>query len=226
MQATSSFPPSSFPVARLIGTLLVSLTWLACSSSEDESDDPRGSSTSNMSSARSVGGFDLKGPRTTQVPEASQHCPDRVDAVADACRAAHGTSTRVKDCQTLCSVPIAPPGKVAGFDFDGFQVRGESDPDSTCPELVDAVAETCRTSLGVATPTADCTTLCSVPIAQRGEVSGFEFSKLQTKDALPDGTECPDPEVVDALKDACRLSRGKAILAKDCLVLCTVPFSR
>jgi hypothetical protein len=172
-----------------------------------------------VAGAAKVAGFDFSGFKVAELGGA-EICPEIVDAVAMACNAADGKAMPAKGCKTLCSVPVAPRGKVAGFDFGGFKVADQSG-DELCPEIVDAVAGACFDAGGKASPAKSCKTLCSVPVAPRGKVAGYDFDGPKIMNAAPENMACI--ELVRPEEEACREVNGRIIQADDCHSLCSKP---
>jgi hypothetical protein len=111
--------------------------------------------------------------------------------------------------------------KVAGYDFEGPKITEALAPNAACPEVVTAEADACRAARGSDTYTRGCGLLCSVPIAQKGRVAGFDFAGFRSDEALAPMTACP--QIADPVTDACLAVRGQTAYTKSCGVLCSLP---
>jgi hypothetical protein len=204
---------------RLVGFVMLGLVWgvVGCAS-EDLSE---GETEAAFLSSRQVAGFDFEGFQSGPAG-GGEACGEVVDQVAQQCHEAGGEVREMKGCRTLCSLPVAPHGSVAGFDFDGFQSgpRGGGEP---CLEIVDLVAERCHAASGETTAMKGCRTLCSVPVAPLGMVAGYLFSGPVVR-AAQGGGICDlltTPELV-----ACNTAGGQTIMTEGCETLCSVPIAR
>lgn len=177
---------------------------------------------SNDGSRLRVAGFDFDGFGSGRVA-GLEVCPEVVDAVAEACRAARGKATAVAGCKTLCSVPVAPAGRVAGFDFEGYRA-GEIAGNELCPEIVDGVAQACHAAGGIATAIKGCASVCSTPVAPNGQVAGFDFAGLKILPAPP-ATPVVCPAVLAPEEEACARAGGRTLQAGGCTTLCSTPIA-
>jgi hypothetical protein len=156
-------------------------------------------------------------------------CPAVVSPEQDACDAAKGVATLDMNCATICSLPIAPAGKVAGFDFLGFHVAPSlAGTGGACPAVVSPEQAACDSAGGATSIDSQCRALCSKPIAHDGHLSGFDFDGLQLDVDAP-GAPCPIPLRPELT--ACNSSHGVIVagsgsLAKGgtaCVALCSAP---
>jgi len=169
--------------------------------------------------AGKVAGFDFDGFQVASVGGA-EICPEIVDAVAARCEQIEGVSTATKGCKTLCSLPIAPRGKVAGFDFSGFTMAPEGGAE-ICPAVIREEEQACFAAGGHPAPAKGCKTLCSVPIAPRGKVAGYDFEGPKVLPEMPANMACP--AVLRPEDAACERAGGTAKLADGCATLCSKP---
>lgn len=205
---------------RYAGAVVVLAALTGCASTSETSTD--GSGEDNLTGTHKVAGFDFEGFQTLQ-RSPGEVCPEIVDAVAEKCHAANGVAVAAKSCRTLCSVPIAQNGQVAGFDFDGFH-SGPMGGGEFCIEIVDAVAEQCRAAGGEASAMKGCRTLCSVPVAGNGMVAGYDFSG-PTSAPAPSDVPVACPEVVVPESETCHDVGGRIIATGSCKVLCSSPIA-
>jgi len=69
----------------------------------------------------------------------------------------------------LAEVVNLPPGYVAGYDFNGYQVRKALPPGWACPEASSTslqVTDACYRANGRTLFDINCQTLCSVPVSR------------------------------------------------------------
>ncbi len=111
--------------------------------------------------------------------------------------------------------------KVAGYGFDGPKIADALPVGTACPEVVHAVTDACIAARGRDTYTKGCDVLCSVPVASRGRVAGFDFSGFRSDDSLAPMTACP--AVADPVTDACIGAGGQTSYTKSCGIVCSLP---
>ena len=173
---------------------VLSLSALACSS---EAPGSNGDEADVTRAKKTVVGYDFTGLKIAKPLPTNHACAEGSGAniaLVDACIAAKARTIFTSTCDELCSVPVAPKGKVVGFDFGGFKVADELGPNHACAEsggATLAVVDACLAAKGRTVFTKTCDELCSIPIAPKGKVVGFDFSGLQTSDALPPNHACP-----------------------------------
>lgn len=214
---------------KIILGLAVSVFFLSChTTTNDESNsDLEGRrsrrSPGNTSAAANVAGFDFTGFHTaTGLPQGTA-CPQRATAETDACIAAGGNSRYKADCRILCSVPIAPAGKVVGFNFTGVRIEDELPPNGACPLRATAETDACIAANGKNLFAKSCAPLCSLPIAPEGKIAGYNRTGFQVVDALPPNSACPQRATVDT--DACLAAGGRNLYQASCAALCSVPYA-
>jgi hypothetical protein len=115
--------------------------------------------------ATKVAGFDFDGFKVSAV-SAGEVCPAVITPEDQACMEAGGRGAAAKDCQVLCSVPIAPRGKVAGYDFDGPKVLASPSAGIACPAVITPEQMACERVGGTSKAANNCAVLCSKPIVQ------------------------------------------------------------
>lgn len=222
----------------LRSTALASIAIAACvacggsTASEDvEAEGALG--TSPRAAAERVAGFDFSGVKRADALPARHGCAQtgRADLlVTDACLAAEGRTIYTSTCATLCSVPVAPKGKTAGYDMTGLQTENGLTEHEGCPEVgIDdslLVSDACVAAHGKTSFTKTCETLCSVPVAPAGHVAGYNFTSFRKALAIPAQAGCPESGG-DAIviTDACLKAHGKTVSTKACQVLCSVPIA-
>lgn len=192
----------------------------ACASpSENVESNP----DNNLTATKKVAGFNFEGFQISETAATAEFCTEEVDALSQACFAAGGEGHAVKGCASLCSVPVAERGKVAGFDLDGFQ-KGQAPTEAElCPEIVDAVAQFCFEAGGKTTAMKGCRSVCSVPVAGNGQVAGYDFTGPKILEATnPDDPEFCTQSIL-AEQVACGLANGKTVRAAGCAILCSTP---
>ena len=168
-----------------------------------------------------VAGYNFDGPKVLDGMPDDVACPQVLREDENACMVARGIVRRAEGCSILCSIPIAPRGKAAGFDFVGHKVL-EAAPSEICTQQVREEDEACSAVKGKATGVKGCKTLCSLPIAKRGKVAGFDFTGLKILDAA--ASEICTQQVREE-DEACAVAKGKSTGAKGCKVLCSVPIA-
>jgi hypothetical protein len=119
-----------------------------------------------VAEAGKAAGFDFDGYRSAPIA-GPELCPEIVDAVAETCLSTGGKTTPVKGCGTLCSVPVAAHGSVAGYGFEGPKTLPAPAADTVCPAVVSPEQEACAAADGKVIPASSCRSLCSKPIAPR-----------------------------------------------------------
>lgn len=168
-----------------------------------------------------VQGYDLSGLQTLDAPRKDMICTTVLRPEEAACQAARGKTIWADKCKPLCSLPIAPKGKVAGYNFSSFVIAEALAPDMVCAAVVSAEEEACFERGGKTQVAAKCKHLCSLPIASEGKISGFNFNGAKLNVApLPKGTMCT--QVVRPEEEACRKAGGKILMAEKCEAICTV----
>jgi hypothetical protein len=171
-----------------------------------------------------VAGFDFKGFRIAAGLDQNAACPMVATPETDACLNLNGTTSFDKGCGVLCSLPIAPKNKVAGFDFKGLKISPALGQNSACPMVATAETDACINVGGSTTFDKGCKTLCSKPIAKKGKVAGFNFLGFKILDALPANGACP--MVATAESDACLDAGGSVSYDKGCSIICSAPISQ
>jgi hypothetical protein len=167
-----------------------------------------------------VSGFDFEGPKS--LPATDVQCmffrqPDEEKA----CLEVGGEATQAAGCAILCSKPIARPGKVAGYDFDGY-TQAEST-ESHCAFIRQPDEDkACSAVGGESTQAADCQILCSKPIAPEGKVAGYDLSgyKVLANDKVP--VEFCIASVSE-VQERCIGVGGETLRANGCQHLCSLP---
>lgn len=173
---------------------------------------------------KNVAGFDFVGLKIMESLPANFACPQVVIAESDACLAKNAVPSYTKNCAILCSQPIAKKGSVAGYDFKGPRIALALPANGACPQLANAETDACLNINGSTTYDKSCKTLCSLPIAKKGRVAGFDFKGFKTAAALPANSACP--QVALAESDACLNLQGETSYTKTCGILCNVPIAK
>jgi hypothetical protein len=126
-------------------------------------------------------------------------------------------------CDHLCSVPIAPEGKVAGYDLTGFkQLPNDKAAVTFCAQVVTPEQAACERAGGTMSGANDCRTLCSVPIAPEGKAAGYDLEGFKIAGADKIGEEvCA--AVLSPIDEACAAVKGKTVPTNDCGTLCSLP---
>lgn len=110
-------------------------------------------------------GYDLSGFKqlpNDRVPV--ELCAAVVSDVQTACQNVRGAVSRANGCADLCSKPIAPAGKVAGFDKNGFKIlANDKVPVEFCAAVVSETQAQCEKVGGETTRVNGCGHLCSLP---------------------------------------------------------------
>jgi hypothetical protein len=197
--------------------LLLTLAFgAACDGDESDFNRSAGKST--------VAGFDFKGFQILKKKSGGQ-CKFFVAPKEQlACNAAGGETVFASNCKPLCSEPIAPKGKVAGYDFTGPVIRKAPPKGIKCPAVQTAEAEACSAIGGDATKDDSCNVLCDTPIAREGEVAGFDFAGFHVQNALPPGTACT--LIATPESDACFDVGGDGSRDENCNILCNRPIAK
>jgi hypothetical protein len=111
-------------------------------------------------------GYDLSGFAildNDRVPV--EFCAAVVSEVQEACERAKGEISGANGCAHLCSKPIAPRGKVAGYDLTGFKIlSNDRAPVEFCTAVVSEVQESCSRVGGTTHRANGCADLCSLPL--------------------------------------------------------------
>lgn len=187
--------------------------------------------TSPSARTERVAGFDFSGVKRADGLPARHGCAQTGTGdllVTDACLAAGGRTIYTSTCATLCSVPVAPKGKIAGYGMIGLQTEDGLAEHEGCPEVgIDdslLVSDACIAARGRTAFTKTCATLCSVPVAPAGHVAGYNFTSFRKALAIPAHAGCPESggDAI-AITDACMKAHGKTVWTKACQVLCSVP---
>jgi hypothetical protein len=206
-----------------VPVLVLGLVGTGCSV-DAASDDSEGSQDLQASSSVSVSGYDFRGPQV-QKKRASEICPAVISGEAIACGIARGKSVSTENCGTLCSVPIAPSDKRAGFSFAGFEILNKPSSRIFCPQVIGPEALACERVGGASTSAADrCASLCSLPIARPGKVAGFTFDGFKVLDIPASGLLCP--AVLTEEMAACERAGGSRSSANNCATVCSLPIAK
>lgn len=208
-------------LSTLVASIAGALVMAGCAANVDDEASDEEMSEADLTSSGPIGGYDLAGPKRAAPRPRNTFCPEVVDAVQEACMKKGGRTTAVAGCKSVCSVPIAAAGKIAGFDMGGFKTRAALPEGTGCPEIADAVTDACITAKGKTSMAQGCKVLCSVPVAPSGKVAGYDLKGYKKLDAMPTGTMCP--EMLDEASEACRIAKGRVTQAKGCKYLCSLP---
>lgn len=203
------------------------LVLAACASSEGDDSATDSQNVTAATSGKSVAGYDFDGPKALPSDNAPSVCPPILSPgdVVNACFKVKGKQRLANfeppnNCAVLCSKPIAPENKIAGYDFEGFKFQSTEGPPVLCAAVVSPEEEACNQAGGTPT-TARCKTLCSIPIAKAGKVAGFNAKGFTTADAAGDEI-CP--AVLDPDAERCFAVEGQTSRAAGCTTLCSLPF--
>lgn len=203
-------------------SLVIALSFLAVSACKTASKD----SGTDLAAARvargssQIIGYDFTGLKAMNPAKRDMICTQEVKAEDEACREAGGKSIWAENCKVMCSIPIAPKGKVAGFNFDKLVITDELPGDMFCPQVVTAEQEACGNVGGKAVYANQCKVLCSKPLAKKGKVSGYDFDGYQLNvSPMPKDMVCT--AVLRPEDEACEKAGGTAIWANNCKVLCS-----
>lgn len=218
--------------SRLVPLLVAASAVLAActgAATEDSSSDEQALTevTARKASGYLIGGPELRG--TDRVP--TQLCGPMSPLVADesACDRARGTTTITNGCRLLCSKPVAELGKIAGYDFDGFQVLDVPTIPLACPTVVTEEQTACIAAGGEASG-AGCHRLCSKPIARPGSVAGYDArGELVTSPAPDANGDAPcaaehDPDAFACEAVGGTVSKRAPNAEGRCEILCSIPF--
>jgi hypothetical protein len=110
-------------------------------------------------------GYDFDGYKQLANDQAPvEFCAAVVSEVQAACERVGGDVSRANSCADLCSKPIAPAGKAAGYDQTGFKIL-DSDraPVEFCAAVVSPVQDACSKVGGSVSRANSCADLCSLP---------------------------------------------------------------
>jgi hypothetical protein len=186
------------------------------------------SSGAAFSSAQRVSGFDLEGPKVLDADEVgragSQVCSDVVTPERTACDRVQAVVVRANGCRDLCSRPIAPDGKAAGYGLTGYaiidadRVAGETCP--TPPDLAHDAQAACESVGGITSGGNGCARLCSKPIAPAGQIAGYDGSAFRIAPSARDACEA----AATAFPESCARAGGTSSRIDGCKELCTLPF--
>ena len=186
----------------------------ACSSNSEVTSDE-----ANLVGRPKVSGFDFDGPKA--LPAAPSRCAFRVEPEeSTACRELGGVTLQAADCRVLCSKPIARPGSVAGYDFQGYKKLRKQDPLCAFHREPEE-SRMCREVGGVSTQATQCKILCSKPIAPTGQVAGYDLTGFR----IARSNEHPDVcgMEVSGLQLACSAAGGDERAIEGCGYLCSLP---
>ena len=115
--------------------------------------------------AGKVAGYGFTGFNIVDAPRPGIMCPMVVSSESMACYELGGDTTRVVGCSDVCSVPIAPAGKAAGYDLTGFKTLSNDVVHlQDCLPMVTPVQAACGAVNGVTRPVNECQHLCSLPL--------------------------------------------------------------
>ncbi len=135
---------------------------------------------------------------------------------------------RRMDTTDQCGVPaqgnVQVKAKVAGFDFKGFRIAAALDQNAACPMVATAESDACLNANGTTSFDKGCGVLCSLPIAAKTKVAGFNFKGLKIAAALGQNSACP--QVATAETDACIKAAGSTTYDKGCNTLCSKPIAK
>lgn len=206
-------------IFRVILSLGLAMSLSCCKSraSEDSSELADGSKSKK---AKVIQGYDLTGFKTLDAAPKDMICTTVLRPEEAACQDAGGKTFWADKCKPLCSIPVAPKGKVAGYNFTSFVVADALPEDMACAAIVSAEQEACFKNSGKTQVAKNCKYLCSVPISPKGKVSGFNFQGPQISvSELPKDHACA--QVVRPEEEACRRAGGKITIAEKCSVICS-----
>ena len=203
----------------LLVTPLIALL-AACAGEDDatavESDEVK------KTQANDVSGFDLEGPKALKNDKVTAElCAAVVSPVREACDRAEGRTSRSNGCQDLCSVPIAPRGKAAGYDMTGYKQLAVPAAPGFCPAVVSPVRAACARA-GGSTSVAGCAVLCTKPVARDGEAAGYDLTGFKI---LPNDKVTAElcAAVISPVQQACQRVGGEISRVNGCGQLCSLP---
>lgn len=204
-------------------SVLLPLAAMACAADDDGT--TTGDDEVKRARAAKVSGYDFTGPKALpndKVPV--EFCAAVVSEEQEACTRVRGELRRANGCAILCSKPIAPRGKAAGFDLSGFKVlANDRAPVELCAAVVSEVQSACERAQGEVSSVNSCGHLCSKPIAPKGKAAGFDQTgfKILPNDKVP-VEFCA--AVVSPLQEACSKVNGTLVRVNGCGALCSLPF--
>jgi hypothetical protein len=111
-------------------------------------------------------GYDLTGYKklpNDRVPV--EFCTQALSEEQGACERVQGEISGANGCKHLCSKPIAPRGKAAGYDLRGFKILpNDRVPVEFCAAVVSEVQAACDRAGGTIQGVNGCGHLCSLPL--------------------------------------------------------------
>jgi hypothetical protein len=209
-------------VIRIIISTIIALSVYSCKSTSPSGTAQLADATT---SKKVVQGYDFSGFKTMNPAPKDMVCTAVLKAEQAACQEVEGVTIWADKCKVMCSKPIAPKGKVAGYNFQGFAISEALAEDMVCAAILTPEQEACSENGGHSQFAANCKNLCSVPISSGGKLAGYNFDGPQMGvSPLPDGFVCT--QVLRPEEEACRKAGGKVTIANKCTVLCSVMISR
>jgi hypothetical protein len=198
--------------------ILCALAVAACSNADSDV----GGDESNVTggSRERVSGFDFDGPKVLPGQEGTCNFITQPEE-EKACLDAGGKAKLAGGCETLCSTPIARSGKVAGYDFTGYQQAASTL--AVCSFFTEPEESKACTALGGSSVHSDgCRVFCSTPIAPEGKVAGYDLEGFRI---LPNDSTIAElcAAVLSPVEKGCMEVGGKIRRANGCKVLCSLP---
>jgi hypothetical protein len=205
---------------RLLSILPLVVLAAACANPDDDD----ATDSEDVIRATKVSGYDLAGPKALPGNKAgSEVCIQVLSEEQAACERVQGTTIRANGCKHLCSKPIAPRGKTAGYDFAGFkQLSADKVPVEFCIQVLSEEQAACERAGGVTSGANGCAHLCSAPIAPQGKGAGFDLTGFKI---LPNASASTDvcAAVVSKVQEQCTRVKGKLSHVDGCADLCSLP---
>ncbi len=122
--------------------------------------------SSAVNATNDLNGYDFSGPKTMEAAPKDMICTALVRAEEVACQDVKGKTILANKCQVMCSIPIAPKGKVAGYNFKSFIITDALPAGKVCAAVVSPEHEACLKAGGKVTIAEKCSALCSVRISR------------------------------------------------------------
>jgi len=175
-------------------------------------------------SASKASGYDLEGPKALandRVPV--EFCTQALSVERAACEKVDGRVIAANGCKELCSEPIAPRGKTAGYDLTGFKIiASDRAPVEMCISAVSRESAACDRVGGKTSRGNSCKDVCSRPIAEPGKAAGYDLEgfKILPNDRVP-VEFCT--QVVNEVQERCQRAGGVPSGANGCKQLCSLP---
>lgn len=180
-----------------------------------------------------LSGYTASGPYAQVLPwgPPREMCTVALPEHPDArrCSAAGGNAAYGPRCTVVCDTPFARQGFEAGFDFEGYQIAAIPREPIMCPMWLTKERVACERAGGRAA--AGCSVLCTVPIAQDGQVAGFLLprgtSVVFAEKVQSCGFAVDNVSVLDDDEVACRLAGGTTTPVSGCSrAVCNRPVAR